>query len=277
VQEGIGPPPAQGIAIDALRRLVSLERATKRFRLERKARVGRSRSNGLNLQVVMARQEKSMGQKAVMLGAVGVLAEVSEVQRAAFNDSFKEAGLSWHWDKETYREMLEQPGGKARIARYAADQGEEVDVQAVYDGKVKAFETAMKGGVPLREGIADVIATAQQRDMKLAFVTGTNPRQVEVMLNALSASLDRGAFDYIGDGTRVEKGKPAPDLYLDALQSLGVDARDAIAIEDTPESARAAVAAHVKTIGFPGPEARDRSFGDGVTVVENLDASVLDF
>ena len=218
-----------------------------------------------------------MGQKAVMLGAVGVLAEASELQREAFNQSFKAAGLAWHWDRETYREMLTTPGGKLRIAQYAIERGEDVNVQAVYDGKVSAFEAALGQGIALRAGIADVIAAAQERGMKIAFLTGTDPRQVKIMLDALEGALDRRVFDYIGDGTRVQNGKPAPDLYLDALGVLGVDADDTIAIEDTPESAQASVAAGIRTIGFPRPEAEGRPFGDSVKVVSTLDIGVLDF
>ena len=217
-----------------------------------------------------------MGQHAVLLGAVGVLSEVSDVQRAAFNTSFKQAGLDWDWDAQAYQAMLVIPGGATRIARYAETQGQDVDVDQIYKGKVLAFEAAVAGGIPLRLGVADLIAQAQNAGHKIGFVTGTDPRQVHLMLDGLAQELDASVFDYIGNGTLVAHPKPAPDIYNHALRVLGVAAVDAVAIEDTPESAQAAVAAGIRTIGFPGKAAKGREFGPGVEVVSALGPSLID-
>ena len=48
----------------------------------------------------------------------------------------------------------------------------------------------------------------------------------------------------------VKNGKPAPDVYLKALQLLGVSAGEAVAVEDSDTGAKAAVAAHLLCIGY---------------------------
>jgi HAD superfamily hydrolase (TIGR01509 family) len=64
----------------------------------------------------------------------------------------------------------------------------------------------------------------------------------------------RDAFgDRIFSGREhVERGKPAPDLYLHAAQALGVDITRTAIIEDSPVGASGAVASGARVIGFVG-------------------------
>ncbi|WP_299375689.1 HAD-IA family hydrolase [uncultured Tateyamaria sp.] len=208
-----------------------------------------------------------MAYSTLLLGSIGVLAETSDLQRRAFNTAFEMNELIWHWDADTYRALLEVPGGKARLAHHAARQGAEVDIDKVYEDKVRAFDAALAMGIDLRPGIADLIAEAQAQNMKIGFVTGTDPRQVAGILRALEGSISPSVFDFIGDSTLAPRAKPAPDIYNEALRSLGVTGEEALAIEDTPESAQAAVAAGIRTLAYPGENAAGRDFGNGVEVV----------
>lgn len=50
---------------------------------------------------------------------------------------------------------------------------------------------------------------------------------------------------------RLPRGKPAPDVYLKAAEALGVDPLDCLALEDSPNGARAAVAAGMTCYAVP--------------------------
>ncbi|MEM8577967.1 MAG: HAD-IA family hydrolase [Pseudomonadota bacterium] len=203
-----------------------------------------------------------MSYAALLLESIGVLADTSDLQRRAFNTAFVAHGVDWHWDRAAYAELLEVPGGKNRLDHYAERNGHEVDIDALYEAKLAAFEEGLaRGGLSLRPGIDDLIIEARLQGMKLGFVTSTEPRQVQMVMDALSDVLNPAIFDYIGSGNRVPRGKPAPDIYNDALRELGVEAADALAIEDTPESAAAATAAGIATWGYPSV-AEGRDFGD---------------
>jgi beta-phosphoglucomutase-like phosphatase (HAD superfamily) len=56
--------------------------------------------------------------KAVIFGAIGTIAETSDIQRQAFNLAFAEAGLDWNWDAQTYHDLLKINGGQNRIRAY---------------------------------------------------------------------------------------------------------------------------------------------------------------
>ena len=55
--------------------------------------------------------------QALIFGSIGTLEETSDLQRAAFNAAFRQHGLDWHRDRETYNGMLRASGGRDRIAR----------------------------------------------------------------------------------------------------------------------------------------------------------------
>lgn len=212
--------------------------------------------------------------RAIFFGAIGTLVETSELQRHAFNMAFADADLDWVWDRDSYRRALRRPGGRARIADFAAAAGDAVDVEALYRAKTAFFGRLMeREGVRLRPGVFEVMEMARDRGLRLAFVTGTDAAQVDAVLAA--TGLVRSDFDWIGDRTRVACGKPAPDLYHAALADLGLAPDEAVAIEDTPESAEAALAAGLQTLGFPGEAAAGRSFPAGVDVVEALEPGLV--
>ena len=214
--------------------------------------------------------------EAVFFGSIGTLVEVTDMQRRAFNAAFAEAGLDWHWSEEQYLPLLRQSGGQARIQRFAQSRGETVDAAALHTAKVNAFARMMASeGLSLRPGVRDTINAAKASGMKLAFVTSTGKDQSDAIFDALGCSLQRDEFDYVGDRSRVARAKPAPDIYLDALQTLDLSSRDVIAIEDTPICAEAAMAARIVTIGFANDGVGDQPFPDDVTAVQTLSPYLL--
>ena len=216
-----------------------------------------------------------MTYSALLLGSIGVLVETSDLQRRAFNTAFEENELIWHWDDATYRALLKVPGGKARLSHFASQQGVDVDVDALYEAKLNAFETVLSNGITLRPGIADLISEAQRLGIKLGFVTSTDPRQVAAVLKGLQSQVDPSVFDFIGDRTIAARTKPAPDIYNEALRQLDVAPDAALAIEDTPESAQAAVSAGIQTLAYPGTFAAGRSFAPQVAVTDTVHVSLL--
>ena len=59
-------------------------------------------------------------------------------------------------------------------------------------------------------------------------------------------------FEHAFSATQVERGKPAPDLFLYAAKQMGAEPRDCIVIEDSPLGIEAGRAAGMRVIGFAG-------------------------
>lgn len=70
------------------------------------------------------------------------------------------------------------------------------------------------------------------------------------------------AFEVIGKhffvdticGDEVPKGKPAPDMYLEAARRVGVDPVDCLVLEDSIAGMTAALAAGCQVVGLPGAD-----------------------
>ncbi|MCF6444062.1 HAD-IA family hydrolase [Nereida sp. MMG025] len=219
----------------------------------------------------------TLAPKAVLFGAIGTLTETSDVQRRAFNAAFADAGLDWHWDADSYVNMLRAPGGRDRIERFAASRGETVNAAALHAAKVDHFERIVDAeGILPRKGVCALIELAKSQGVALGFATTTNRDTVNLIFSGLHQFLHRSDFAFIGHADMVARGKPAPDIYQKALKDMNLRAQEAIAIEDTPESAQASVAAGIKTYGFAGQAAHGRSFPSGVIEIDQLSAQMLD-
>lgn len=221
-------------------------------------------------------KDRVMTKSALLFGAIGTLTETSDLQRRAFNLAFAQAGLDWYWDEVTYHGLLKKSGGKRRIADFAENMEAEVDVDALHASKIAHFAKIIdEQGLTPRAGVRNLIDRARERGIKVGFATSTSAEQRDAILTALAPHITSDDFDYLGHAGLVDAGKPAPDIYLDALSTLGVDAASCVAIEDTPDSAEAAIAAGVMTIGYVGEAAKGQPFPAGVRLVDTLSAALL--
>lgn len=217
-----------------------------------------------------------MTNSAVIFGSIGTLVETSEVQRAAFNEAFEEAGLDWHWSKDEYAQMLTRSGGRKRIEAYAKHMGQDVDAAALHHRKTEIFNATIRDtGLALREGVIDVIRKVKQRGLLLGFATTTSIDNVNAIFDALHGTLTRSDFDFVGRADEVSHPKPDPAIYELALQKMEADAFDSIAIEDTAVSYAAARDAGLKTIAFPGAYAEKDAFPEDAEIVQELTVDLL--
>jgi HAD superfamily hydrolase (TIGR01509 family) len=118
-----------------------------------------------------------------------------------------------------------------------------------------AHELALIEAEELRPGIAEYLAAARHHGLRRAIVSSSSSRWVEMHLERLEEAVGWDAICTAdGDPTRA---KPAPTLYLEALQQLDVTAGEAVAFEDSPNGGLAAKAAGVFCIAVPNEVTRD--------------------
>lgn len=224
-----------------------------------------------------------MAIKAIIFGAIGTLTETSEMQRKAFNAAFALHDLDWNWSDDSYSALVAgeaaSVGGETRLARYAADHDVVLSaarVAAIHATKSRLFQEAMdRDGVPLNNGVDALIDEAHQRGLKTVFASTTSQSNIDTMLLAARPSL-AGRFDLILSGDDVAAPKPAPDIYLAALERLSLDASEVIAIEDSQPSLRAPLAAGIATFAVPGALWRGAQFDGASAVYASLEGIGVD-
>ncbi len=195
----------------------------------------------------------------------GTIAETEEAHRLAFNAAFAAAGLDWVWDVPTYRRLLMTTGGKERILRHARDLGVELSdhqIRALHADKT-AHYTAMvaDGRVALRPGVAQAIAEGRKAGIRQAISTTTSRPNIDALIEACFGAPADQVFDVIAAGDEVRAKKPAPDVYLLALERLGLEARECIAFEDSRPGVGAARAADLRIMLTPSAYTTGDDFG----------------
>ena len=214
---------------------------------------------------------------ALLFGSIGTILETSEMQRTAFNRAFQSVGLNWNWDESFYRSQLGRSGGRRRIESYAKLNGETVDSAEVHRLKTVHFGEALAtGDHEPRPGVIQILKHAREQGMKTGFVTSTSQENVDAVFKALGNTLTRNDFDFVGTSDKVANSKPHPDIYLKALEELGVDAGNAVAIEDSKPSLTAANAAEIACIAFPSANTGDQDFRSAAMVTEILHPDQID-
>lgn len=220
--------------------------------------------------------------KAVIFGAIGVIAETSDLQRQAFNMAFAEGGLDWDWDAETYRQLLSINGGQTRLRAYRDEAPQRSDVTeaiiaTLHQRKTYHYAALTAGGaLKPRQGVAELIKTCQNAGVRVALCTSTSVENVDAIKAALGDSLDFAAFASITTIDKIVRVKPAPDAYLHCLSQLALSAQEVVAIEDTPVSMASAMAAGIAVIATPGAMTRDQDFYAATVVTDDLGTVTLD-
>jgi len=172
--------------------------------------------------------------KALLFGAIGTLVETSELQRRAYNAAFAESDLEWAWSRATYADLLQSSGGQKRIEQAAKRAGLALEPAEIHRRKSLIFQDMLrKEHLTPRPGVVETISAAQAAGLALGFVTTTSRENVDAILWA--CRIPSEVFTFIGDASMVTAPKPAADIYMLALSSLGVRADQAIAIEDSPD------------------------------------------
>jgi putative hydrolase of the HAD superfamily len=120
----------------------------------------------------------------------------------------------------------------------------------------------------LRPGILDYLGEAKKRGLATAIVSSSSRRWIDTHLVRLGRTED---FDVIVTADHdPDRGKPAPTLYLEALDLLGLAPSEAVAFEDSPNGVRAAKAAGIFCVAIPNSVTDSLNFDEADLVVASL-------
>ncbi len=138
--------------------------------------------------------------------------------------------------------------GLEDTARIFQGAGVRMGVHDIIDHlTAEVMHTLATKGIPFRPGARELLASLREAGVPTALVTMSMRRMADTVVDLI----DFEAFDVIVAGDEATRPKPFPDPYLQACEILGVDPRATVAIEDSPNGLRSAVAAGAAVIGVP--------------------------
>jgi HAD superfamily hydrolase (TIGR01509 family) len=219
--------------------------------------------------------------KALLFDVDGTLADTErDGHRIAFNRAFAKLSLDWCWSAELYGQLLAITGGRERLQHFIATMYPPLPalsdlnefIAELHRCKTRIYnEILHTEGIPLRPGIARLLREAKATGLKLGIVTTTSRENVLTLLRITLGETAINWFDIIAAGEDVTTKKPAPDIYLYALQRLEINAANCIAFEDSAIGLQAAHKAGIdKVIITVTDYTRAQDFTGATLVVENL-------
>lgn len=238
--------------------------------------------------------------RALIFDCDGVLADTErDGHRVAFNAAFAEAQIPIQWDEELYGELVSIGGGKERIAHVLtpktlsaggrgevdplatqtfsaaeASEGTRRDtlIRNLHARKSQIFQELVRDGkVPPRPGVARLMNEALSAGWHVAVASTSAQASVEAVLRTVVGE-ERAAQIPVFAGDIVPRKKPAPDIYLYALEALGIAPEQAVAVEDSGVGARAALTAGMSLLVTVAGYTRNDDFTGARLVVDDLGA-----
>jgi HAD superfamily hydrolase (TIGR01509 family) len=182
---------------------------------------------------------------AVLFDLDGTLVDSERLAAPACVTALGELGFTI--DVATFAERFTGLTDDAIVRRLAHEQGVTVDV----DAAVRTIEAhALARFAAELETVAGAEALVDAVRVPRAVASNSGPHRIRVCLERVGL-LDAFA-PHLYSAAEVDRGKPAPDLFLHAARALGVAPRDCVVVEDSAHGVAAAVAAGMTAIGFAG-------------------------
>lgn len=134
-------------------------------------------------------------------------------------------------------------------------------------------ETVRKEGLPAFPGVLDLIhAALKHDDFRLAIATSATRELSEAILTAVKVPFDRMVYV---SGSDVQKKKPDPQIFLIAIERVGLPAARCVVFEDAPSGVQAAKAAGAKCIAVTNTVPADQLDGADL-ITDSLERVGLD-
>ncbi|MBI4786645.1 MAG: HAD family phosphatase [Chloroflexi bacterium] len=211
-----------------------------------------------------------MTTRAVILDLDGLLVDSEPIHQRAFNTYLARHGVEYQFAEEEYgRAFVGIPVGanaEYLIERFALPYTA-VELLA----EREAIYTALIGdpcNLRRMPGVSRLLDELRARKIGAGIASGSPREQVEIILRGLGIA---ERFPVVVAGTDVPKTKPAPDVYLRAMELLGVSKSDCFAVEDSATGVAAAKAAGLRVIAVPNRYTQQQDLSRADAQVKSLE------
>jgi HAD superfamily hydrolase (TIGR01509 family) len=196
---------------------------------------------------------------AVIFDLDGVLVDSEVVWDDARRELAQETGTTWREDAQ--RAMMGM--SSAEWSRYMLEQlGVPLSAEEISARVVERVEHHYRDDLPLIRGAREVVVSLAGH-WPLAIASSANRSIIDLVLELAGLA---GCFQATVSSEEVPRGKPAPDVYLEAARRIARDPASCVVVEDSANGLRAGAAAGMRAIAIP-----NRAFPPGKEALESAD------
>jgi HAD superfamily hydrolase (TIGR01509 family) len=211
---------------------------------------------------------------AVVLDMDGLLLDTEQLWDEVRENLARERGGRWSESAQGDMMGMSSP----EWSRYMHDVvGLEETPDEIADEVVRRMAERYREHLPLLPGAKEAVVRLAAR-WPLGLASSSNRPLIDLALEVGGLA---PLFAATVSSEEVERGKPAPDVYLEAMRQLGVEPARAAAVEDSRSGIRSAHAAGMRVIAIPNahypPDPETLGLADSVlSSLEELDANAVD-
>jgi HAD superfamily hydrolase (TIGR01509 family) len=184
--------------------------------------------------------------EAVVFDLDGLLLDSEQVWDEVREVITRERGGRWH--ERAQADMMGM--SSTEWSRYMHDElGLREPPEELNRIVVERMEDRYRERLPVVEGAVEAVRRIGAR-WPLGLASSSNRPLIDLALELMGVA---DLFRVTVSSEEVDRGKPAPDVYLEAARRLGVRPENVVAIEDSANGIRAAMAAGMRVIAIPNP------------------------
>lgn len=196
--------------------------------------------------------------RAVVFDMDGVLVESEHLWERMWSRFAAARGRTWTVEQTRQVQGMSAPEWSAFLARFSlAEESASETERLVVDDMIAALDA---GEIDLLPGAARMVTEVAAR-APIALASSAPRRLIDAVLDRHGLAAH---FSATVSSAEVPRGKPSPDVYLEAARKLDRPAGQCLAVEDSSNGLRAAAAAGMTVLAIPSsgyPPAADALAG----------------
>jgi HAD superfamily hydrolase (TIGR01509 family) len=183
---------------------------------------------------------------AVIFDLDGVLLDSEPIWNEAKEALVREAGGRWSEDAPRAMMGMSSP----EWSSYLHDVLDvKLSVEEINRDVVERIERLYEEHMPLVPGATEAVSALSRR-WPLGLASSSNREIIDFFVSHTAVG---ELFAVTVSSEEVERGKPAPDVYLETARRMAVEPRKCVAVEDSSNGMRSAKAAGMTVVAVPNP------------------------
>ena len=202
--------------------------------------------------------------QAVIFDMDGLMTDTESLHYQAFREVLGAFGVDFtEADNAKYIALTDIDAARLLVKKFELALNPETLVKR----KTVIYRRLILKGVPSQPGLLPLLEYLQREGYKKAVASSSSLEEINIIVKSIGAEQ---YFDGLFSALQVKHGKPAPDLFLLAAQSLAVKPSNCLVLEDAPNGIAAARRAGMLRYAVPSPETKRLNFSEANRVLSNL-------